>query len=78
MLVMVGFGSILALLLLAPSIVGGAVFLGLESSVGWWAVVPAGIGALAVTALEARLLLSRLGRVFEATDPASVPPVEAR
>jgi hypothetical protein len=78
MLVMVGFGAILALLLLAPSIVGGAVFLGLESMVGWWAVVPAGIGALAVTALEARLLLSRLGRIFEATDPASVPPVEAR
>jgi hypothetical protein len=27
-------------------------------------------------ALEARLLLDRLGRVFEATDPASVAPAE--
>ncbi len=77
MLVMIGFGAILAVLLLAPAVVGGAVFLGLEPGAGWWAAVPAGLGALAVTALEARSLLAWLGRVFEATDPASVPPVEA-
>jgi hypothetical protein len=30
-----------------------------------------------VAAAEAHLLLARLGRVFEATDPSSVAPVEA-
>ena len=77
MLVMSGFVVILAVLLLAPAVVAGAVFLGLEPVSGWWAAAPAAAGALAVAALEARLLLSRLGRVFERTDPASVPPVES-
>jgi len=77
MLVMSGFVAILAGLLLAPAIVAGAVFLGLEPVSGWWAVAPAAVGALVVAGLEARLLLSRLGRVFETTDPSAVPPVES-
>jgi len=77
MLVMSGFVVILAALLLAPAAVAGGVFVGLEPVSGWWAVAPAAVGALVVTALEARVILSWLGRVFETTDPSSVPPVES-
>jgi hypothetical protein len=77
MLVMSGFIAILAGLLLGPAVVAGAVFLGLEPVSGWWALAPAAAGALVVAALEARLLLSRLGRVFETTDPSVVPPAES-
>jgi putative ABC exporter len=76
-LVMSGFLAILLVLLLLPVAVGGALFFGLEPTAGWWAAVPAGAAALLVAALEAHLLLARLGRVFEATDPSSVAPVEA-
>ena len=78
MLVMSGFVAILAGLLLAPAAVAGAVFLGLQPVWGWWAAVPAAAGALVVSVLEARLLLVRLGRVFEMTDPSAVPPAESR
>jgi hypothetical protein len=77
MLVMSAFVAILAALLLAPTGVAAAVFLGLEPMSGWWAAGPGAVGALVVAALEARLLLSALGRVFEATDPSSVPPAES-
>ena len=77
MIVMVGFTAILALLLAAPAGVGGAIYFGLEPVARWWATGPAALGALAVVVLEAGLLLSRLGRVFEATDPAAVPPAES-
>jgi hypothetical protein len=77
MLVMSGFVAILAVLLLAPAAVAGGMFLGLEPVSGRWAAAPAAVGALAVVGLQARLLLSRLGRVFEMTDPSSVPPAES-
>ena len=77
MLVMSGFVAILGALLLAPAAVAGAVFLGLQPVSGWWAAAPAAVGALVVSALEARLLLARLGRVFEMTDPSAVPPAES-
>ena len=77
MLVMSGFLAILTVLLVAPAALAGAIFLGLEPVSGWWAAAPAAAGALVITALEARLLLSRLGRVFETTDPSSVPPAES-
>jgi hypothetical protein len=77
MLVMSGFLAILGVLLLTPAAVAGAVFLGLQPVSGWWAAAPAAAGALVVSALEARLLLARLGRVFEMTDPSAVPPVES-
>jgi ABC-2 type transport system permease protein len=77
MLVMSGFVVILAGLLLAPAVVAGLVFVGLEPMSGRWAVAPAAASALVVAALEARLLLARLGRVFEATDPSAVPPAES-
>jgi ABC-2 type transport system permease protein len=77
MLVMSGFVAILAVLLVPPAALAGAIFLGLEPVSGWWAAAPAAGGALVITALEARLLLSRLGRMFETTDPSSVPPAES-
>jgi hypothetical protein len=78
MLVMSGFVVILAALLLVPAAAGAAVFIGLEPVSGQWAVAPAAVVALVVAAFEARLLLARLGRVFEATDPSTVPPMESR
>jgi ABC-2 type transport system permease protein len=75
MLIMSGFLLVLAALLLAPAGAAAAVFVGLRS-LGWWAAAPATVTALLLIVLEARLLLARLGRVFEATDPASVPPAE--
>jgi hypothetical protein len=75
MLIMSGFLLILAALLLVPAAAAAAVLFGLRS-LGWWAIVPATAAALLLMALEARLLLARLGRVFEATDPATVPAAE--
>jgi ABC-2 type transport system permease protein len=77
MLVMSGFVAILAGLLLAPVVVAGAVYLLLAPVWGRWAVAPAAVGALVVAGLEARLLLFRLGRVFETTDPSVVQPAES-
>ncbi len=76
MLVMIGFTAVLAVLLVVPVGGGALLFLGLERTLGWWAMVPAGIFGLAAAGLEARLLVSRLGRVFERTDPGAVPVVE--
>jgi hypothetical protein len=77
MLVMSGFVVILAGLLVAPAAAAAGVFLLLEPAWGWWAAAPASASALGIAALEARLLLSRLGRVFEGTDPSSIPAVES-
>jgi ABC-2 type transport system permease protein len=77
MLMMLGFVTVLAVLLLVPAAAAAGIFLELEPYARWWAAVPAAAAALTVAALEARLLLSRLGRVFEATDPSSVPAVES-
>jgi hypothetical protein len=77
MLVMSGFVLILAGLLLVPAAAAAGIFLVLEPASGWWAAGPAAAVALAITALEAGLVLSRLGRVFEATDPSSVPAAES-
>jgi len=77
MLMMVGFLAILAVLLLLPAAAGGALYLGFEPRWGWWAAAPAAGAALLLAALEAHLVLGRLGRVFEATDPSSVAPVES-
>jgi hypothetical protein len=76
-LVMAGFLAILLALLLFPAIAGGGVLVGLEPALGWWAAAPAGAAALVVAGLEAQLLLVRLGRVFEATDPSYVAPLGA-
>jgi hypothetical protein len=76
-LVMAGFLAVLLVLLIFPSVAGGGVFVGLESALGWWAAAPATAAALVVAGLEARIVLVRLGRVFEATDPSTVAPVEA-
>ena len=75
MLIISGFLVVLAILLAAPAAAAAAVLHGLRS-LGWWAAPPAALAALTLMALEARLLLARLGRVYEATDPAMVPPVE--
>jgi ABC-2 type transport system permease protein len=77
MLAMSGFLLVLGLLLLLPAAVAGALYLGLEPAWGWWAAAPAGAAAIAVAAAEGHLLLARLGRVFEATDPSSVAPTES-
>jgi ABC-2 type transport system permease protein len=77
MLAMSGFLLVLGVLLLLPAAVAGAIYLSLETRWGWWATVPAGAAALAVAAGEGYLLLARLGRVFEATDPSSVAPTES-
>jgi ABC-2 type transport system permease protein len=75
MLIISGFLLVLAVLLAAPTAAAGAVLFGLRS-IGWWAAAPAALVAMGLMALEARILLARLGRVYEATDPAMVPPVE--
>ena len=77
MLIISGFLVVLALLLAAPAVAAVAVFYGLPA-LGWWAAGPATLAALLLMALEALLLLGRLGRVYEATDPAAVPPTEIR
>ena len=75
MLIMSGFLLLLAALLLAPAAAAAGVYVALPS-LGRWAAAPAVLAALLLMALEARILLSRLGRVYEATDPATVPPSE--
>ena len=75
MLIISGFLLMLAALLALPAGIAAAVFFGLGSH-GWWAAAVAALAALALMALEARVLLARLGRVYEATEPAMVPPAE--
>ncbi|HEX6669135.1 MAG TPA: putative ABC exporter domain-containing protein [Gemmatimonadales bacterium] len=75
MLIMSAFLVVLAALLVAPALAAASAFIGLRF-LGWWAAAPAALAALLVMALEARLLLARLGRVFEATDPSTVPAAE--
>lgn len=75
MLIMSGFLLVLAALLVPPAVAAFATYVALEP-IGWWAAAPAALASLLLMALEARLLLARLGRVFEATDPATVPPAE--
>jgi hypothetical protein len=75
MLLMSGFLLLLAALLLIPTAAAAGILLGLKW-LGWWAVPPAAAVAVGLIALEARLLLARLGRVFEGTDPSTVPPAE--
>jgi ABC-2 type transport system permease protein len=75
MLIVSGFVLVLAALLAAPAAAAAAVLFGLRS-LGWWAAAPAALAALVLMGLEARVLLARLGRVYEATDPATVPPAE--
>ena len=58
-----------------PAAAAAGLLFGLRS-LGWWAAAPAALAALLLMALEARVLLARLGRVYEATDPATVPPAE--
>ena len=76
MLMMVGFVAVLAALLVAPAGAAAGIFLELEPVAGWWAAGPAAAAALTLATIEARLLLSRLGRIFETTDPSSVPAAE--
>jgi hypothetical protein len=75
MLIISGFLLVLAGLLAVPAGAAAAVLFGLRSD-SWWATAPAALAAMAVMAFEARILLAQLGRVYEATDPAMVPPVE--
>ena len=75
MLIMSGFLLVLAVLLLVPAGAAFGVLVALER-LGWWAVPPAALAAILFMVIEARLLLARLGKVFEATDPATVPPAE--
>jgi hypothetical protein len=75
MLIISGFLLILAALLAAPAAAAAGVLFGLRS-LGWWAAAPAALAGLLLMALEARILLTRLGRVYEATDPATVPAAE--
>jgi hypothetical protein len=69
MLMMVAYLSVLGLTLVWPASAGGILFLGLRPWLGWWSLVPATILGLAVLGLEARWVVERLGRVFEAIDP---------
>jgi hypothetical protein len=75
MLIMSGFLVVLALLLVAPAAAAVASYLALRP-LGWWAALPAAVGATLLMSLEARLLLTGLGRAFEATEPSSVAPAE--
>ncbi len=76
MLVMTGFLVVLGTLLLLPAAAAGATFIALQRGIGWWAAVPAGAAGIATIGIEARLILSWLGGIFERTDPVAVPPVE--
>jgi ABC-2 type transport system permease protein len=77
MLVMLGYLAILAVLLILPAAVAVGVVSALGGMVTWWTVLPSGLAALLIVTAEAHLLLTRLGKIFEATDPSSVAPVES-
>jgi putative ABC exporter len=71
MLMMIAFAGLLALTLAAPAALAAGGFLLVQRLIGWWAALPATIVALAAVALEAALVVTWLGRVFEKTDPAA-------
>ena len=69
MLMIVAFLVVLALTLIVPTSAAGGVFILLRRWLGWWAVMPASLLGLGLIAVEARLIVERLGRIFEAMDP---------
>jgi hypothetical protein len=71
MLAIVAYVVLLSLSLLAPAGIGAGLFRLLQGELGWWAVAPSGIAALAAAAVEGRAMIRWLGRVFERTDPAT-------
>ncbi len=62
----------LALLLAAPAAAALGAYEVLTGALGGWALGPAFIAGLAVLAVEAALLVRRLGRAFERMDPAAI------
>ena len=66
------FLLVLALLLTAPAAAGLGAYEALADRLGGWALGPALAAGLAILAVEAVLLVRRLGRVFERMDAAAI------
>ena len=66
------FLVLLALLLMAPAAAGLGAYEALAGALGGWALGPAVTAGLAILAVEAVLLVRRLGRVFERMDAAAI------
>ena len=69
MLMIVGYAALLAVALVGPAGLAGAVLLLLQTSFGWWAAVPGALVLLAGIAAEAGFLVRWLGKVFERMEP---------
>jgi ABC-2 type transport system permease protein len=74
MLVLVGFAAMLGLVLVPPAAAAAGLYLLLERSLGHWALLPALAAAIAIGALEAWIMVRRLGAAFERLDPSLTPP----
>ncbi|MGE5232010.1 MAG: putative ABC exporter domain-containing protein [Deltaproteobacteria bacterium] len=66
------FLVVLALLLTPPAAAAVGAYEVLAGALGGWALGPAFLAGLAVLAVEAALLVRRLGRAFERMDPAAI------
>ena len=71
MLMIVGYTALLGVALAVPAGLAMALFTLARGEIGWWAIVPSVVVLLGGIAVEVAAMLRWLGRVFEATDPAS-------
>jgi Putative ABC exporter len=74
MLMIVAYAALLGGALAFPAAVAAAAFALVVGGLGWWAVVPAAVVLVGAIAIEARLAVAWLGRVFERMEPAAAAP----
>lgn len=72
-LVIGGYVAALAAALVVPALAGGGLYIAARPLLASWALVPAAGVAAAIVLAEASLLGRLLGRVYDTTDPDSVP-----
>jgi len=77
MLMTIVLAAALALVLLAPTLLGAGVFLLLDSLMGLGAIVPATVGFVIVLAGEIAFMVRWLGAILERTEPLTVAFVHA-
>lgn len=72
MLLIAGHAVVLTMLVAAPALVAGVLYVILRPAIGDWAQIPGTGAALWVVVFESRVIVNWLGRVLERTEPSAV------
>jgi hypothetical protein len=70
MLVIIAYSAVLGAALLLPAVLASALYVGIQTRLGWWAMLPSAVVLLGGIAIEAAAMLAWLGRMFDGTDPS--------